>query len=59
MFAGASGRLIVDSISNRDYVVVQASLLLLVMIFIVVNLLTDIAYGFLDPRLRVGHRIEG
>jgi ABC-type dipeptide/oligopeptide/nickel transport system permease component len=53
------GRLIVDSIGNRDYLVVQASLLLLVLIFILVNLVTDIAYGFLDPRIRVGGRTEG
>jgi peptide/nickel transport system permease protein len=47
------GRLIRDSIGNRDYAVVQACLLLLVMIFIVVNLLTDMVYGVLDPRIRL------
>jgi peptide/nickel transport system permease protein len=46
------GTLMLSSIGNRDYVIVQAGLLLLVMIFIVVNLATDIAYGFLDPRIR-------
>jgi peptide/nickel transport system permease protein len=47
------GTLMLTSIGNRDYVIVQAGLLLLVMVFITVNLLTDIAYGFLDPRIRL------
>ena len=47
------GRLIRDSIGNRDYAVVEACLLLLVMLFIVINLMTDIAYGILDPRIRL------
>lgn len=50
------GRMIVDAIGNRDYLVVQAALLWLVVLYITVNLLTDIAYGFLDPRIRVGGR---
>ncbi len=47
------GQLIRDSIANRDYLVVQACLLLLVVVFIVINLLVDIAYGILDPRIRL------
>jgi ABC-type dipeptide/oligopeptide/nickel transport system permease component len=47
------GTLMLTAIGNRDYVIVQAGLLLLVMIFITVNLMTDVAYGFLDPRIRV------
>jgi peptide/nickel transport system permease protein len=47
------GRLIRDSIGNRDYAVVQASLLLLVVVFVVINLVTDITYGVLDPRIRL------
>jgi peptide/nickel transport system permease protein len=47
------GTLMLTSIGNRDYVIVQAGLLLLVMIFIIVNLLTDVAYGFIDPRIRL------
>jgi peptide/nickel transport system permease protein len=50
------GRLILDAIGNRDYLIIQAALLLLVLVYITVNLLTDIAYGFLDPRIRVGNR---
>jgi peptide/nickel transport system permease protein len=47
------GTLMLVSIGNRDYLIVQAGLLLLVTIFIVVNLATDISYGFLDPRIRL------
>ena len=47
------GRLIRDSIASRDYAVVQACLLLLVLLFIVINLMTDLAYGVLDPRIRL------
>lgn len=46
------GRLVVDAILNRDYVVVQSTLIILVAIFILVNLAADIAYGLLDPRVR-------
>jgi len=46
------GRLVVDAIMNRDYMIVQSTLIILVLIFVVVNLLADVAYGFLDPRVR-------
>ncbi len=46
------GRLLVQSISNRDYGVVQAILVLMVFFFLVLNLLIDLAYGILDPRMR-------
>lgn len=46
------GRLIVDAIQLRDYLIVQNTLIILVAIFIGVNLLADLAYGFLDPRVR-------
>jgi peptide/nickel transport system permease protein len=47
------GSLMLTSISNRDNTVVQSSLLLLVLVFIVVNLAVDLSYGFIDPRVRV------
>lgn len=47
------GTLMLTAVGNRDYVIVQACLLLLVSVFIVVNLLADISYGFLDPRIRL------
>jgi peptide/nickel transport system permease protein/oligopeptide transport system permease protein len=46
------GRLLVDSILARDYPVVQASVLLIATTFIVVNLVVDLLYGVIDPRLR-------
>ena len=46
------GRTIIESIQNRDYLVIQGMLLFLVTVFIVVNLIADLTYGFLDPRLR-------
>jgi len=48
------GRLILAGLANRDYVVVQGALLSLVFVFIAVNLATDVLYGVLDPRIRVG-----
>ena len=47
------GTLLLSAVGNRDYVIVQACLLLLVTVFILVNLLADISYGFLDPRIRL------
>ncbi len=46
------GKLIVDSVFNRDYAIVQAVVLCSATIFIALNLLADLAYGWLDPRLR-------
>jgi len=48
------GGMMIDGISNRDYAVVQGGLLLLVMLFIVMNLLVDLTYAFIDPRIRLG-----
>jgi peptide/nickel transport system permease protein len=50
------GRLIVESIGNRDYTAVQGTLLVFVAMFMLVNLLTDLAYGWADPRIRLGRR---
>jgi peptide/nickel transport system permease protein len=47
------GRLIVDGILYRDYPVVQGGVLLLAINFVLVNLIADIAYGFIDPRVRL------
>ena len=48
------GRLLIDSMYFRDYPTVQAMLLLLAIVVLVTNLLTDLTYGFLDPRIRLG-----
>jgi ABC-type dipeptide/oligopeptide/nickel transport system permease component len=47
------GRLSVQAIYNRDYPVVQASVFLLATTFVVVNLLVDLVYTYLDPRIRL------
>src|SRR5260370_20749949 len=46
------GRLMVDSILNRDYPVVQAGAMFIAVVFVLVNLLVDISYCLLDPRIR-------
>jgi peptide/nickel transport system permease protein len=46
------GRLLVDSIGSRDYPVVQGVVLLLSVAFITINLLTDLIYAYVDPRIR-------
>ncbi|MCH1625204.1 nickel ABC transporter permease [Fredinandcohnia quinoae] len=46
------GRLLIDSISFRDYPVIQAELLLFSIEFILVNLFVDILYSFLNPKIR-------
>lgn len=51
---GGLGTLITDSISgSRDYPVLQALILLAALVFVVVNLLVDLSYAFIDPRVRV------
>ena len=47
------GTLLVSAISNRDFPVVQASLLAVSISFLLVNLLTDLLYTVADPRIRV------
>jgi peptide/nickel transport system permease protein len=46
------GRLLIQSISFRDYPLVQGCILLIAVTYVGVNLLTDLAYGVLDPRIR-------
>ncbi|MBB3897913.1 ABC transporter permease [Roseococcus suduntuyensis] len=50
------GRLLVTAVSNRDLAVVQCILLLVAMTMITANLVVDLLYGVLDPRLRGGAR---
>ena len=45
------GRLVVDRILYRDYPTVQGGVLVIALIFVVVNLLVDISYAYLDPRI--------
>ena len=46
------GRLLIQSISFRDYPLVQGCILLIAVTYVGMNLMTDLAYGFLDPRIR-------
>ena len=46
------GRLLVESIEKRDYPVTQACVLVVALSYVIVNLMTDIAYRFADPRVR-------
>jgi peptide/nickel transport system permease protein len=51
-FSGV-GRAIFDGITSRDYAVIQGFTLVTAMIFLFINLVVDILYGFLDPRIRL------
>ena len=48
------GRYLVDAITHRDYPSVQALVFVIALFVVTVNLLVDIVYGFLDPRIRYG-----
>ena len=47
------GRLLIQSINFRDYPMVQGCILLIAATYVAMNLLTDVVYGWLDPRIRV------
>jgi peptide/nickel transport system permease protein len=46
------GRLVVQSVLRRDYPVIQAAILLVATIYVMVNLLVDLLYVWVDPRIR-------
>ena len=48
------GKMAVDAISMRDYPIIQAYVMWMAIIYVAVNLLTDLSYHFLDPRIRLG-----
>ncbi len=53
VFARAGlGKLVVDSINNKDFPTVQGVILVLATIYVVVNLLVDLSYAVIDPRIR-------
>jgi peptide/nickel transport system permease protein len=47
------GRTLFEAITGRDYVVIQGFILIVAVAYVVVNLIVDISYGFLDPRIRL------
>ena len=48
------GKMAVDAITMRDYPVIQAYVIWMAVIYVMVNLVTDIIYCYLDPRVRLG-----
>ena len=46
------GRLLIQAISFRDYPLVQGCILFIAVTYVTMNLLVDLVYGFLDPRIR-------
>jgi peptide/nickel transport system permease protein len=47
------GRILYDSITGRDYTVVQAFTLIIAVVFVFINLIVDALYAYLDPRIRL------
>jgi ABC-type dipeptide/oligopeptide/nickel transport system permease component len=45
--------LVVDSIRNQDFPVVQCAVVLLALIIVAVNFIVDMVVGFIDPRIRI------
>lgn len=46
------GRLVVDAIAQRDYPVVQGSILIFSCVYVLINMVIDVSYGLIDPRIR-------
>ena len=49
-----TGSLLIESVSNRDFTMIQALILVAAIVVLAVNLVVDLAYGWLDPRIRYG-----
>ncbi len=47
------GKTITEAITGRDYVVIQGFTLVIAILFLLVNLLVDLSYAWLDPRVRL------
>jgi peptide/nickel transport system permease protein len=48
------GRLIIDAINQRDYPVIQGGVIFLAVIMVVINLIVDLSYSLIDPRIKAG-----
>ena len=53
------GDLIIDSIKAHDYWLINAIVFLITIIYVSINLVTDLVYAFLDPRIRLGTKVRG
>jgi ABC-type dipeptide/oligopeptide/nickel transport system permease component len=47
------GRYALDAVRNRDYPIVQTVIVLFAAVYVVLNLVVDIVYGWVDPRVRL------
>jgi ABC-type dipeptide/oligopeptide/nickel transport system permease component len=47
------GKTIIDAINGRDYIVIQGVTIVVAAAYLVINLIVDISYAFLDPRVRL------
>ncbi len=47
------GRLLIEAIRQRDYAVIQGGVLVFAVFVVIINLLMDIMYVFIDPRVKV------
>jgi ABC-type dipeptide/oligopeptide/nickel transport system permease component len=50
------GLLLISSITQRDYPLIQAILLIFAVIIVIINLLTDLTYVLVDPKIRFGYK---
>jgi len=48
------GRLLTQAISTRDYPLIQGSILVIIVIFMLINLAVDMLYAYIDPRIKQG-----
>lgn len=48
------GRLLIDAVAVRDYPVIQGAVLVFALVFMLTNLMVDVSYAILDPRIRLG-----
>jgi ABC-type dipeptide/oligopeptide/nickel transport system permease component len=49
------GKLLIDAITVRDYPLVQGTTIFIAILMILVNIITDVIYGYLDPRIRIAN----
>lgn len=52
------GQLIVNSVQKRDYPVIQGIVIVISLVYIVINLIIDLLYGIIDPRIRITKKAE-
>ena len=53
------GKLIVDAIQNRDYTLVQGSVIYVAFIYVIINLIVDICYALLNPKVKASFEGNG